>query len=560
MIPFLTQAVRFGYPLARAMGFLGQNSPQVGSFIGRALQIGYPLQQIAGFVNEQMAGDPRAKYYGKALALAKQKRPTAMKRLSHNDDVGFRAFQAFLPALISGADYLYQSRGRIAALGKAQQPGEELLGQEGQQQAPQAGIPQPGMPQTGVPQPGEAQAGMPQPGMTQKQAPMGIPTAGQPAEQPPVGQRGMQQPAMPVEQQAPQSGIPQQQAPVSSLQLIMQTGKGDEFMRLGGKTNNPNMFYQGVEKILGKPFVDQVGQVAGKPGAQVVIEAFNELKTPQMPKSTGVARAPEQPKRSWLEPAQMQPAEEAIPQPQASEDKNALRKSALDQISKQIGSIGGLYNPSGIGKRMISPRANVREAQFLPSSNVRYADYNPDTKELQVLFSSKGSKGPGDVYSYKDIPPEDVSKFMGAEATAKTTGMTDRRSFFTGKNPSYGAALDQFIKTKNPDGSYKYAYEKIGKERYSKKAFELMRAADHVDAVSDFLDVFSDLKTKSKAKIQTQDMLNSLENAKDIPYDTLYDSVLEVLKELGPGKRSFGKNQYLVEEPIRRAKERVGQR
>ncbi len=85
----------------------------------------------------------------------------------------------------------------------------------------------------------------------------------------------------------------------------------------------------------------------------------------------------------------------------------------------------------------------------LQSSNVYGFRFNPQTKKMQVRFQE------GAVYEYDDIPDVIFNLFSHGNASAKTTGSNRFGAWFRGKNPSLGAALNQYIKQGG------YAYRKL---------------------------------------------------------------------------------------------------
>jgi hypothetical protein len=76
----------------------------------------------------------------------------------------------------------------------------------------------------------------------------------------------------------------------------------------------------------------------------------------------------------------------------------------------------------------------------LQSSNVYGFRFNPKDKSLQVRFQS------GSVYQYGRIPPQIFNLFANGNASARTQGRNRWGSWWRGKNPSLGAALNQYIK------------------------------------------------------------------------------------------------------------------
>jgi hypothetical protein len=82
----------------------------------------------------------------------------------------------------------------------------------------------------------------------------------------------------------------------------------------------------------------------------------------------------------------------------------------------------------------------------LQSSNVYGFRFNPQSKKLQVRFHG------GSVYEYDGVPDVIFSLFANGNANAKTNGKNQYGAWWRGKNPSLGAALNQYIK----QGGYTY--------------------------------------------------------------------------------------------------------
>ena len=87
----------------------------------------------------------------------------------------------------------------------------------------------------------------------------------------------------------------------------------------------------------------------------------------------------------------------------------------------------------------------VPQAQ-LQSSNVYGFKFNPKDKKLKVRFQG------GSVYEYDNVPEVIFNLFAHGNAHARTTGKNRYGAWWRGKNPSLGAALNQYIK----EGGYPY--------------------------------------------------------------------------------------------------------
>jgi hypothetical protein len=88
----------------------------------------------------------------------------------------------------------------------------------------------------------------------------------------------------------------------------------------------------------------------------------------------------------------------------------------------------------------------------LQSSNVYGFSYNPREKRLFIKFNGKNEVGDGPVYEYEGVPPAIFKIFRAGAIPAKTKGSNKWGSWWQGKNPSLGAAMNALIKL----GGYPY--------------------------------------------------------------------------------------------------------
>lgn len=89
------------------------------------------------------------------------------------------------------------------------------------------------------------------------------------------------------------------------------------------------------------------------------------------------------------------------------------------------------------------PFADGIEHAPLQSSNVWGANYDPRSGKMKVRFQS------GSVYEYTGVPQAIFDAFIHGNATARTKGQNRYGRWWRGKNPSLGAALNQYIKAGN---------------------------------------------------------------------------------------------------------------
>lgn len=84
----------------------------------------------------------------------------------------------------------------------------------------------------------------------------------------------------------------------------------------------------------------------------------------------------------------------------------------------------------------------IQHAQ-LNSSNIWGTAYNPGTGQMKVRFQN------GSEYEYDGVPTNIYRAFTNGQASAKTTGSNQYGAWWQGKNPSLGAAMNQYIKSGN---------------------------------------------------------------------------------------------------------------
>lgn len=79
----------------------------------------------------------------------------------------------------------------------------------------------------------------------------------------------------------------------------------------------------------------------------------------------------------------------------------------------------------------------------LNSSTIWGTQYDPSKGKMKVRFQG------GDEYEYEGIPANIYRAFSQGDASAKTKGQNQYGKWWPGKNPSMGAALNQYIKAGN---------------------------------------------------------------------------------------------------------------
>jgi len=110
-------------------------------------------------------------------------------------------------------------------------------------------------------------------------------------------------------------------------------------------------------------------------------------------------------------------------------DPNALN-ATIEQLQRQMPQ-GAPVSINGI------PSAD------LESSNVWGANYDQKSGKMRVRFQG------GSEYEYDGVPPNIFNAFIHGNASAKTKGQNQYGRWWPNKNPSLGAALNQYIKAGN---------------------------------------------------------------------------------------------------------------
>ncbi len=85
----------------------------------------------------------------------------------------------------------------------------------------------------------------------------------------------------------------------------------------------------------------------------------------------------------------------------------------------------------------------------LNSSNIWGTQYNPKTGKMKVRFQG------GSEYEYDGVPQNIYRAFSKGNASARTKGRNEYGEWWPNKNPSLGAAMNQYIKAGN------FPYRKI---------------------------------------------------------------------------------------------------
>jgi len=89
------------------------------------------------------------------------------------------------------------------------------------------------------------------------------------------------------------------------------------------------------------------------------------------------------------------------------------------------------------------PYINGIKHADLNSSNIWGTAYDPQSGKMKVRFQG------GSEYEYDGVPENIYRAFAKGNASAKTKGKNEYGEWWVGKNPSLGAAMNQYIKAGN---------------------------------------------------------------------------------------------------------------
>lgn len=81
---------------------------------------------------------------------------------------------------------------------------------------------------------------------------------------------------------------------------------------------------------------------------------------------------------------------------------------------------------------------------MINSSAIKNVAYNPETETLKVEFCS------GSQYEYSGVTKFAADAVIHGDATCTTTGSSACGFWYEGKNPSAGAAFNDYIKDQYP--------------------------------------------------------------------------------------------------------------
>src|SRR4029078_5163622 len=114
----------------------------------------------------------------------------------------------------------------------------------------------------------------------------------------------------------------------------------------------------------------------------------------------------------------------------------AANPNRLAQLIAQFQQNNPLSHDKGVGAD------GIPNAQF-QSSNVAGMKYDPKTGKLLVKFHGNG-RDP--IYEYDYVPPQIFNLLQHGNAFAQTDGRNRYGAWWRMKNPSLGAAVNQYLK------------------------------------------------------------------------------------------------------------------
>ena len=143
-----------------------------------------------------------------------------------------------------------------------------------------------------------------------------------------------------------------------------------------------------------------------------------------------------------------------------------------------------------------------------------------------MLFAPPANGRRGLIYEYEDVPKEDVEKMMEGSEAAKTYGETIYGMWFTGKDPSIGAAFNTSIKKKN------YEYKVIADDDIKDDQLLKVRGTDTVHKAIQYVDAFKELTIKGNRTTKAKAMKFADESLKELPDELIANVIAAIDKEM----------------------------
>ena len=274
-----------------------------------------------------------------------------------------------------------------------------------------------------------------------------------------------------------------------------------------------------LTQLYGPRFLKDLETQYGKPGEEIIAEAAQYSREKGKPEMVA--------KEAEITP--LTPKIDEKPQ------KRAIKELDPD-FNKYIASIDRI-DTKGKGKTI-----TAQEIAAMPSSNVRYVDYDEDKNKMQVLFAPSGKAKHGSIYEYDNVSKDTVEKILEGEGVATTTGAGSLRAWFSGKDPSIGRAfIDKIKSLKDNKGDPIYPYKKISEKEVDRDQLLKVRGADAISKTTRYIDAFDDLFLASEAKMKREGMKSVNDSLKDLPDNILDGMILDTLKRMRSEKKEATK-------------------
>jgi len=209
---------------------------------------------------------------------------------------------------------------------------------------------------------------------------------------------------------------------LAGIQDVLQSGEtlSDEFQ---------GMLAQELEETTSR--IDQLRQESGQ---NAPTEQPNQPTQPQAA-ALGTPPSPDA-QLLWILAGQQEDAFISylhnFPTPSTQE---LLRNPA--ELSRVLGFLSQMMPPGE------PPTIHGIKHSDLNSSNIWGTAYDPKSGKMKVRFQG------GSEYEYDGVPPNIYRAFTQGDASAKTKGQNQYGRWWVGKNPSMGAAMNQYIKAGN---------------------------------------------------------------------------------------------------------------
>jgi len=219
--------------------------------------------------------------------------------------------------------------------------------------------------------------------------------------------------------------------------------------------------------------------------------------------------------------------EEVAPEEKQLSAEAVEKKKPYNPLSEEFASIFKERKPATEATQLLGKKVRALPGA-MQSSNTRGAFYDPDKKNLRVLFAPKeGGNELGAVYSYDNVDTEDFKQMTQGKAKPSSEGENKFGIWFQGKDKSVGSAFNEFIK-KNPD---KFPHEKIEKENYSVNEKQLAEA-DRTFLLSELFAPFAEERAKGRNLIKANQLKEVIPTLKSMADNDITEMIKYIEKKL----------------------------